>query len=568
MDGNAIFKTRQIADDLIKQVLSIWNRSDQKENLEGIEEDPVFRLLVMALAFQFNEIDNDISRLKNEILEDFSEVLVPYDRCRAVPATVVVRTEVDGNYSEVSVDSNSVFTLAGTKVTFVPMFRSRVVKINVDSITKIDGRRWNVSISIPPSVGSLNGVSFCIKNNDFEDLSVSIKNFALPLVKPWDYSNLPWSDCFRISSMVYNKIDVYEATSSWFDLFALQNTRIFFVGDYSVGGVSLAEKKKADLVFEFFGVPSNFTLKEEDIIFNCIPLANVEVRSVEVTPQNPIVKINDNSLANDKIKRQFLFLFNPANDASLECPVDIRKVALDRFNSLNLLKLTSNIVSLFTSDFYAYQNVSSVIEGDKIAKLYSLLRDITGNVKTATTGNASSTCIMLKKGNNRNGNEDGSYIVSYMLTGGASVNTFLSMRSTFAAPPGLSHNRTIQIAEPVYGTDEVLDGNFQKMISDYYMVTRDRLVTPADIQMFCYKELFVSFGISTSMIKSVNVGHKAVVSNVHCGYEIDVDITISNTAYLQRVFGDKVKQAELRLQKKIETRSAGIYPIYVKIILQ
>jgi len=58
-----IFETRQRANDLLKEAIAIWRQSDQSNRLEGIEDDPVFSLLMMALAYQANEADSEIEHL-------------------------------------------------------------------------------------------------------------------------------------------------------------------------------------------------------------------------------------------------------------------------------------------------------------------------------------------------------------------------------------------------------------------------------------------------------------------------------------------------------------------------
>ena len=45
-----IFETRQRANEIQKETLAIWRQSDQSDYLEGIENDPIFSLLMMALS--------------------------------------------------------------------------------------------------------------------------------------------------------------------------------------------------------------------------------------------------------------------------------------------------------------------------------------------------------------------------------------------------------------------------------------------------------------------------------------------------------------------------------------
>lgn len=47
-----IFETQQRADELLREALAIWRKSVQNDFLEGIEDDPIFSLLMLATAYQ------------------------------------------------------------------------------------------------------------------------------------------------------------------------------------------------------------------------------------------------------------------------------------------------------------------------------------------------------------------------------------------------------------------------------------------------------------------------------------------------------------------------------------
>ena len=79
------------------------------------------------------------------------------------------------------------------------------------------------------------------------------------------------------------------------------------------------------------------------------------------------------------------------------------------------------------------------------------------------------------------------------------------MNSTFNVPVGLSMHKTNVVAEPVLGVDEALGVDVQNSISRYYMVTNNRLVTPADIKIFCYNELLRRYNIDSYIIRKIMV---------------------------------------------------------------
>ena len=69
-----IFETKQRATELLQKAIAIWRESDQSDYLEGIEKDPVFSLLITALAYQANETETEIEQMKTELLEEFANL--------------------------------------------------------------------------------------------------------------------------------------------------------------------------------------------------------------------------------------------------------------------------------------------------------------------------------------------------------------------------------------------------------------------------------------------------------------------------------------------------------------
>ena len=70
-----IFDVRQRTEELLTQALAIWRQSDQSEYLEGLESDPVFRLLLTALAYQSNYLDAEIEQRKVDVLQYLEQSL-------------------------------------------------------------------------------------------------------------------------------------------------------------------------------------------------------------------------------------------------------------------------------------------------------------------------------------------------------------------------------------------------------------------------------------------------------------------------------------------------------------
>ena len=560
-----IFETRQRADELMREAINIWRQSDMNDFLEGLETDPVLSLMLTALAYQMNEAVGDMEMLKTEVLEEYAYLLTPYEVGHAVPATAVIETALQDTIPEMELTPQSEFTLTGTPYTFIPVLRSRVMNAKVRSIVRMDGRRWKVSLLFKSPVSEISGLTFAVRNVNFQDVKVTIKGQLVPLVKPWDFADLPLSQCFGLDTILYNRSQTYQAQASCLDLFARQNIRLFYVKPHAAGKLLPAETETVDLVFEFTGISDRFQFDKESFSLNTVLLANAKMHSVTLSAASPLARVAGYDNRDDQSSQQFLHAIRPSEEQIYgNSLVEVRRVAADRFNQGQLVRLLHVLIAKYHSDYYAFQDMNG-ISGDKTMQaLQEILSRLLDAAQKDKLRQLPGVYILLRDASAiRTGN--GSVDVSYMTTAGANVNAALNSSSTFTVPTGFNSTDTRQIATPVPGSDEVSEEGALASLSRYYVATCDRIVTPADIKVFCYNELLTRYGIVRDMVSDISVSHRQQIDNRECGYEIVVEILLADNSFVKRSFAEKIPQVEILLQKMIEVRSTNIYPIHVSI---
>jgi hypothetical protein len=124
------------------------------------------------------------------------------------------------------------------------------------------------------------------------------------------------------------------------------------------------------------------------------------------------------------------------------------------------------------------------------------------------------------------------------------------------------------IAPPMMGSDEISTQAGSETMLRYYMLTSDRIVTPADIKVFCFKELMMQYGISNNMVKRIRVNKRQTLDRQTGGYEILVEVVLADNSFIRRNFADKLPAAEILLQRLMEVRSTHVYPIQVSISVE
>lgn len=510
MDQKTI-NTRQRAEELLREAVSIWRQSRYSDYLEGIENDPVFSMLLTAVAYQDEITGKKIEGVKDEVLRSYLNTLLPYDSLHATPATACIAVNPNSGVQEVNLNSDSEFTLSGTSFRFRPLLHSKVLPASVSKLDRIDGRRWKVTLAFDFPVKDLSYFCFAIRNHSFRDVRLTTGNFELPVVKPWEFSRMPYSDIFSIDHALYNHRELYDPSSCVVDMFASQNLNLFSVEAHDSKEYIADEVSSLDIVIEFMGVTPDFTFDRSQIVLNPVVLANVGVHTVTLDSQTPFVQVDSSSDKNDT--SQFMYMLKPS---SLQTFADTGvRVRRDR-------------------------------GGD---------------------GKQNLTFIMMDKPD-----DSVSLDLSYLTTDGGAVTPKLSIQNSFSTPAGLVQTVEGLVCNPVAGKDRSeVDEDTETKIR-CAMQTADRLVTPSDIKAFCLNELSARYGITPGMVRKLSVSHRLQSRDEEggnaSGYVVIVDIVVESTGFVRRSFEDRVPQVEILLGKMIDARTAGVYPVKVTISIQ
>ena len=76
------------------------------------------------------------------------------------------------------------------------------------------------------------------------------------------------------------------------------------------------------------------------------------------------------------------------------------------------------------------------------------------------------------------------------------------------------------------------------------------------------------YHIPAEYILDISIKHRLKIDALYKGYEIAIFISLANNSYVQKKLADNILQIELLLQKMIENRMQGVYPVVVAIELE
>ncbi len=564
-----IFEIRQRAQELVEEAIAMWQQGSQSDQLEGLAKDPVFSMLISAIAYQNSETEDEISRIEEEVVREFVSQLAPYEMGHPIPAAIAIQAVLESGCSEMDLDSNIYAYLVDNTYAFMPLIRSRVLNANIGSIVRLDGRRWKVVINFETPISDLSRFCFAIQNSYFEDVHITCNQKLLPLIRPWQSSKFPMTRCFSHDCALYNNSQYFNASMIGMELFARQNLRMFCIKDHNPLEYLPKETDSVEFIFEFKGISEGFTFDYSQLLLNSVVLVEAQLNYATLSNDHPIVRLAgyDNSEEKGKMQ-QFLHLVRPSEDQLFgDVDIQVRRASADRFNRASLARLLSSLINKYHSDFYAFQQTEELTRDNVMESLYDILQHLlTASIEEG--GITVGTYAMLNQSDVHSSRKI-SVDLPYLTTHGASVNALLSEDMHLKMPSRFDNSATRVIAPPIPGCDEITNSDVEESLMRYRIVTNNRVVTPADIKLFCYTELKARYSIDSNMISSIDVTPRRTgFEHNSVGYEIMTEIVLKESNYVKRSFEDKINYVAQLLEKMMEIRTTSIYPIRVNISIE
>ena len=243
--------------------------------------------------------------------------------------------------------------------------------------------------------------------------------------------------------------------------------RLFAIDTYKTPSATSLSNERLELIFEFFGIDDQFLFDKELLSLNCTILANASIASANLSSSSPITRLNGAS--DFSTYWQFLHLLRPADTQMFkEEPIEIRKMTASRFNPEHLVKLATTLINRFSSDYYAFQGIDSLREGNFMDSFYSLLKKMSEGL--AKTPNIyTPTLYLMLKNDNGFRPKDKSLHIDYLVTNGSAVNSLLNNRSRFNILANGYFTDVKLVAEPMPGFDEVQNTDAENLLTRYYL---------------------------------------------------------------------------------------------------
>lgn len=580
------------ADELLKEAISMWKKDgyfdneDENSQFYNIAKDPIVKLFMAALAHQTNNIKDEIFNFKANILEEFLEKIIPYNLIKPIPAFSIIQIAKEESIDHVcSTSAETPFIFEKEKerkrgkgsrgkdsIKFIPLLKTKIIKAKISSVQKREQNRFLVTMEHGEPLNDLSGISFYFPNSKFSDISVSLNNRPLPLIKHNDFENLPFTEWFDFENILFEKSLIYGTMEFWRDIIATNDIHFCIVDQYDSKKVSIGFGSKIELIFEFTSSDPEFNLNVNDIKINCVPIVNVEKQSVTLSNEKPIIKIASEKNINQIIdsedeksdqteNKQFLNLLAPFQSDYEREAFTLRRFGMERFNKNELLIQIKSILSKYASDYYAFMDNEELKDGEKMKNLNIALKEVVDELKKE--GEPDTGIYLVLNQGEILSEQKKSIEVSYLLTDGERANG-INSSSVVRTPIAFDKKTTQLLLETRGGNDMEMNKEIKNKIAQYYLLTKDKLVTKSDIRSFCYKELLLRYSINKDSIEKIDIRNEIEFSTHGTSRYVLAEINLKTGS--SSVKKEDFINIENQLISMIKIRSTNVFPIRVKII--
>ena len=569
--------------------------------------DPIARMMLVALLHESQKIQDTIDSVSEKILDNFCENFIPRKNVNAMPAVALVAPSFKkGKDSETTVVNSGVsFTYknAGSKtaIEYLPLFKNTLIpydevyvitKNRMTSNTKTievsmekDNIVW-VGINTKSELESLKGFSLFIKGCD----TVIPKKIS---VLSNDTTELKFCSMHRLEDIdMLEPFDAQQATGKFMSILQywkeslqdLHDGSLYYITD-DIKDRDVFKRKTFPRFFQNWlenevldcfnentlwlqiEYPENYVVPENcSVILNTMPIVNISVNTVTLTPSSPIAKLQKQE---DSFFVQVLETSNSTHKQGFGMSTEeivIRDFDAACYNNGDLYRDVRNLYNRFVEDYYAFIEYNGLKDGEDIKRLKELINKIGKSVGSQNHKyNFDSGTYVMKNINQYPPTL--STKVSYITTQGEIGNSLQVFpegekdhKLECKKMPVIEQNVPVVIGA-IGGRDKAdADSRYEQV--RYYSLTNDRLYTKMDIEAFVRKELVSIYGKEEFKRIYIKTCIEGVGGSNSVQRGLSIDIEFKDKKNFSKAVEYCIKE---RLQQKISNKSCISMPIIVGI---
>jgi len=543
-------ENRQDINKLIESVVAVW-RNEGRDAMDGnsdffnLHNDPVTRLLMGAVAYQTDLLSEDVSTLKNDLVEELVDLCAPEYLLQPVPAVGMFQTGkahrvgvTDEEPTVLDIDTMfSITTATRNKYTFMPLLSVPVFDLKVHSVQSAGQSRWHIELEENESIADLKGLTIYLPKVACDRVVLHIGTETVDVCNISDFERLPFVSAFMDTSRPAKNTLQMATLQNLYDRLCLCSNS-YCVVDRNIPSEMIPRRNGClQLEIELVGISAGTRLTEGNILLNCVPACNVEIHKTSLSQNRPLQNI---SLG---VGEEFMALSSYAESVS------VRQVGTSRMSPALWLQRLQRLLDYYDSEYCLLRNTFDPKFDNLLQQFIVALRDA---VKRGIAIDEKLYLVLRDK-------VVPSLDVSWFSTFGAKSNDIAPGAKIEVSTAQLDAEQTSLVSYTQGGRNAILNQESRHEALRYHVQLRNRIVSKSDILLFCRHKLAELFSVRAEGIKDIWISN--MVQN-------------SPEGFLERILMVEIKlqqgvtidgQAALALERMARSRNAGVTPIRIHI---
>ena len=562
--------------------------------------DPVAKMMLVALVSESQKVKDYADTAAERIVDRFCTDFIPRQKVEAMPAVCLLRPDMKPGTTPVTVGAGAEFSYKSPSgkgvLNYRPLFNTTLVPhsgmylLNYhtmhdaygDSTIDIEMEKPNqawIGIRTKTEINTLEGVSMLIKGTDGvmpEHIYVGTTGYELDFSSMHEMENIEMAEPFDAQQ---SSSEFFSIIENWKEnLLNITDSVILYITDKTNDRDQFKQRQfpkvfqqwlesevldcfETDTIWLRLDFPEGYTVPNDfSIILNVLPVTNVDVCSLILTPAQPIAKLQQ---ADDSFFLRILETSTTAHSQGFNMTKDeviIRDFDAVCYNNGDLYRDVRNLYNRFIDDYYAFIEYNGIKDGEVLKNLRETINRLGKSVgqQNDTFKFDSGTYVMKNMSQLQS---TSSTRVSYITTMGRIGNTpRADEKMDNMNEPALEQEVHVLVSAMGGADKATVDERYELL--RYFSLTNDRLYTRMDIDAFLRKELIAEFGKEEFRRIFVKMSIQGAAGGEHLQRGLYIDIEFKDHKNYNHA--NEMSLHRL-LEQRIRNRSCIAMPVVITL---
>lgn len=578
------------------------------DNIEFELMDPIARMMLVALLYESEKIEDYLKSIGDRLLDHFCEDFIPRKEVSAMPAIALVapcfKKNKDTEIVPVTSGVSFVHKLSGTKtvLNYIPLLKTNLLPFDnlyilthnklicaektFEATMENPNIMW-IGINTKTEIESLENISIFIHGiSGISPKKVSIATQTITELQFCSMNRLEDIEMLEPFDAQQSSSNLMSIIRYWKEyLQEIPQGTLLYITD-NLKERSLFKRKAYPRKFENWlesealaylndntiwlemEYPEGFIIPDScQITINTLPIVNININSITLNQASPIAKLQEQE---NTFFIQVMETSNASHKQGFNMSADeivVRDFDISCYHNGDLYRDVRNLYNRFVEDYYAFIEYNGLKDGEDIRKLKELINKIGKSVGAQNSKYKFDSGTYVMKNINKFPPTT-STKVSYITTQGKAGNALFQSDAGYKEQkleckklPIIESN--VPVVVGAWGGKDKASADSRYEQIRYYSLTNDRLYTKMDIEAFVRKELIDFYGKEEFKRIAIHIHVEGFAGDTSLCRGLYIDIEFKDQKNYNKAQAECLDKL---LHQKIIHRSCISMPITLELI--